>query len=305
MHRIISAIEGDLVEATIEVNPETILASPDEYRQLGFTRVSLGIQSLQRDELIRLGRHHDANEAISAIERVSDSGIEYSLDFIYGLPGSSSTISDLEFIYTRFRGPNHLSVYGLTVENGTKLYFRGEDHPIDDEVANSYEAICNFVSDLGLSNYEVSNFAAPGFESLHNLNYWYQGSYIGLGPSAHSFDGRVRSWNVFDSLRWLERFEGGHSTVAGSESLGDDQMAFEAAMLALRTKIGVPISTVADAPFLMDQGLIFIDEGWASLSIRGRMLHSAISNELVLDDPQSIRNEISSKFIATYPKLAL
>ena len=271
---------------------------------MGFTRVSLGVQSLQQVELVRLGRNHDASEALAAIELISEANIEYSLDFIYGLPGTFTTTSDLDFIFSRFRAPKHLSIYGLTIENGTRLYFRGEDHPVDDEVANCYEAICSFVADLGLANYEISNFAVPGFESLHNLNYWYQGSYIGLGPSAHSLDGQVRSWNIFDSLRWLERVEHGQNAIAGSEMLSLDQSAFESAMLALRTRVGVPEECFADARFLAAQGLVDIDNGWVSLNSRGRLLHSAISNVIVINDPEGVRRRISSRFVAMYPRLA-
>lgn len=303
LNAVISAVNGNILEATIEVNPETIFSDPGRYSQLGFTRVSVGVQSLQPDELIRLGRHHDAKEALSAIELISDCEIEYSLDFIYGLPGSFSTIEDLELVFNTFRPPRHLSIYGLTIESGTRLYFRGKDHPVDDEMANHYEAISDYVNDLGLTNYEISNFAVPGYESLHNLNYWYQGKYIGLGPSSHSFDGIYRSWNVFDSLRWLERVEGGEISVAGSERLNSDQMAFEAAMLALRTVVGVPEECVADADFLSSQGLIAINDCWVSLTSRGRLVHSALANDLVINDPLSLRDRISARFREKYPQL--
>ncbi len=303
LNAIVSGIKGKTIEATIEVNPETIFNDPGLYSQLGFTRVSVGVQSLQRDELERLGRHHDAKEALSAIERISDCGIEYSLDFIYGLPGSFSTIDDLELVFGRFRPPRHLSIYGLTIESGTRLYFRGEDHPVDDEVANDYEAISSYVNDLGLSNYEISNFAEVGFESLHNLNYWYQGNYIGLGPSSHSFDGVNRSWNVFDSLRWLERVEGGGVSVAGSERLNSDQLAFEAAMLSLRTAVGVPEECVGDADFLSSQDLISVMDGWVILTSKGRLVHSALANDLVINDPLGLRERISSRFRQKYPQL--
>ncbi len=300
---IMEAISGDLVEATIEINPETILDAPSLYSKLGFTRVSLGVQSLQQEELARLGRHHSAAEALSAIEKVSDCGIEYSLDFIYGLPGSFSTIKDLEYLFSKFRPPKHLSIYGLTIENGTRLYFRREDHPIDDEVATDYEAISKFVLDLGLRNYEISNFAVSGFESLHNLNYWYQGQYIGLGPSSHSFDGHQRSWKIFDSLRWLERVEEGGDDVAGSERPTHEEIAFEAAMLALRTTVGVPQRCISDLDFLIDQGLAVLEDGWVILTDRGRLVHSTLANDLLIDDTIVIPNLISSRFREIYPLL--
>lgn len=185
-------------EATIEVNPGTAdLAKLQALRALGFDRISFGVQSLQDSELRTIGRIHTAQQALEAVALAREAGFRrINADLIYGLPGQ--TLASLQDTLERLKatGIEHLSVYGLIVEEGTpleKLVDSGRlQLPDEDEAADMYELVQNFLHEAGFVRYEISNYAKQGQQSQHNIVYWQYHPYIGFGAAACGFDGGAR-----------------------------------------------------------------------------------------------------------------
>ena len=233
-------------EWTIEVNPED--ASPEllaGWRELGFDRVSLGLQALDDRALRYLGRRHDAAEARASVERAREAGFRsVSVDLIYSLPGFDGGWWRRTLEEAAALGPDHLSCYELTIHDGTPFGRRRDAGRLretgEDERAANFVATHRLLGELGYEGYEVSNFARrDGDRSRHNRKYWRHVPYLGLGPSAHSFDGRRRWWNVAQWKRWRDAIEGGASPVAEVERLTDRQLILEAVMMGLRQRSGV------------------------------------------------------------------
>ena len=189
-------------EFTLEANPEDL--TPDYLSgliALGVNRLSIGIQSLDDEMLRLLNRRHTARQALDALENARRTGFHnISVDFIYGLP------ADFQFSVFNFQLITHLSAYALTVEPGTALDVQVRQGrvalPDDEEVVRQYHALRQQFEEAGFRQYEVSNYARPGFESVHNSRYWDRTPYLGLGPGAHSFDGR-RRWNLPDNQLYI------------------------------------------------------------------------------------------------------
>lgn len=187
-------------EVTIEANPEDITCQTLEfYAELGINRVSIGIQSFDAHELESISRRHNAADSIMALDVLQKSGINYSADLIYGLPGQTLANWEANLIRLLEFQPPHFSAYLLSYEPGTRLYARlmaGKVHETDEsEALDMYGLLCRMARDAGYRHYEVSNFALPGKEARHNSAYWTYTPYLGLGVSAHSFDGCVRRFN--------------------------------------------------------------------------------------------------------------
>jgi oxygen-independent coproporphyrinogen-3 oxidase len=223
-----------MVEATIEVNPESTSADLLQAAlDSGLNRLSVGVQSLQDEELRRAGRAHSAGQALAAVQRAREAGFEnVSADVIIGLPGQrwpalQATLEGLTAL-----GVNHLSLYCLSLEHGTALASHPPpDLPSADEQADLFEAARSFLQAQGYLHYEISNFALPGRPCLHNLNYWRGGEYLGLGPAAASHLKGRRFRNRPDLEAYL-RHPGG--LVEEVEELGPADKAAEEAMLRLR-----------------------------------------------------------------------
>ena len=233
-------------EWTIEVNPED--ASPEwlaGWRELGFDRISLGLQALDDRVLRYLGRRHDAAEARASVERARAAGFRsVSVDLIYSLPGFDGGWWRRTLEEAAALGPDHLSCYELTIHDGTPFGRRRDAGRLretgEDERAANFVATHRRLGELGYEGYEVSNFARrDGGRSRHNRKYWRHVPYLGLGPSAHSFDGRRRWWNVAQWKRWRDVIESGASPVAEVERLTDRQLILEAVMMGLRQRSGV------------------------------------------------------------------
>jgi oxygen-independent coproporphyrinogen-3 oxidase len=222
------------VESTLEANPES--ATPEFLRtakNLGFNRLSFGVQSLSDAELQSVGRIHTAAQAINAIKLAQKTGFEnISADLIIGMPGQTwnSLQSSLEALTGL--GLPHLSVYCLSLETGTPLALNPPDNlPSDDAQAELFAQARAFLLDKGFIHYEISNFARPGFECLHNLNYWRGGEYLGLGPAAASHINNRRFKNKNDLDAYLQNPTG---QVEYVETLNPKDKAAEEAMLRLR-----------------------------------------------------------------------
>jgi len=242
-------------ELTIEVNPDDVKDSLlEEYRQMGFNRVSLGIQSFSDEELRFLGRRHDARRALEAAASVMEAGFDrVSFDLINSLPGRS--VRDCKDSLARAVeiGPDHLSCYQLTFKNGTRfgrMLSKGEIFEPEDEFGREiFLTTSKFLRERGYEHYEVSNFAAgPGSRSMHNSSYWKHRPYLGLGPSAHSFDGGSRWWNVSSVKDFLSRIQAGRRPAAGRERLTSADLLLEKLFLGLRTSDGVDTAVIEGYP---------------------------------------------------------
>ena len=231
-------------EITLEANPDTVSKeSLLAYKSIGINRLSIGIQSFFDDDLQYLSRKHDSKHALQVLEWAKNAGFqEVTLDLIYGIP----TLTDekwrknLEIFFST--GFNHLSAYALTVEEKTALGQRinkGVAAPVDDEaVIRQYEILVEMTENQGFEHYEISNFARPGYYSKHNTIYWKGEKYLGLGPSAHSFDGVSRQWNVAGVKDYCESYS------FEREELTLDDRYNEYVMTSLRTMWGCDIEFI-------------------------------------------------------------
>lgn len=192
-----------LREATIEANPEDITPqSISAYRSIGFNRISVGIQSFNPKELESVDRRHSPSASHAALRALQESAINYSADLIYGLPGQTPLQWEQNLKTLLDYRPPHFSAYLLSYEPGTRLYARlqkGLLHEASDTVAqNMFRTLCTTADAMGYNHYEISNLALPGKEARHNSAYWTYTPYLGLGTSAHSFDGTLRRYNPLD-----------------------------------------------------------------------------------------------------------
>ncbi len=233
------------VETTVEANPGTVDASRlGLLRSLGADRLSLGVQSFDDEKLRLLGRIHSAAEAEDAILATRMAGFRnVSVDIMFAVPGQ--TLDDIRRDVARAvdLGPEHVSVYSLTHEPGTRMTRMrdaGEIAPVSEELERDmYFAVIDDLEAAGLGQYEISNFARPGRESRHNLAYWRGTPYIGLGPSAASFVEGERRKNVSGLGEYCARLARGELPVAETERLDPERAAREFLMLMLRTRRGV------------------------------------------------------------------
>ncbi len=196
--------ESPWEEFTVEVNPEDIVEQGPDYVRalldLGVTRVSMGVQSLDDGILRWMNRRHDAAHARQAFRILRDAGVKnISVDLIFGLSQlSEATLTDTLREIVAWR-PEHVSAYQLSIEEGSalsKLVREGRyEEASQEQCAAQYRLLCDGLRAAGYGHYEISNWALPGFEAVHNSAYWTRHPYVGLGPGAHSFDGKVRSWN--------------------------------------------------------------------------------------------------------------
>lgn len=251
--RLLDAVRGNLpvrADARIffEANPEDV--SPDAvsaWRALGVATLSLGVQSFDDRELRFLGRRHDGARGREALAQCLGAGFDtVSLDLIFGLPDQSADTLRASLDTALALAPDHVSCYQLTVHEGTAFGRRRARGRLvemaEDDQAERYALVHEFLGRAGLPAYEVSNFArAPRHRSRHNMKYWRHLPYLGLGPSAHSFDGRLRWWNHHGIRAYRAALDGGERPVAASERLTREDLALEALMFGMRTTEGIDL----------------------------------------------------------------
>lgn len=197
-------------EITLEANPDDInIQKAKSWKSIGINRFSLGIQSFADENLQWMNRAHNAVQSFAAIDTIRNAGFEnFSIDLIYGTPGQTKEgwIKDVETAL-KLNIP-HLSCYALTVEEKTALHTliqKGEKQEVNqDEQAERFNVLMELTAEAEYHHYEISNLALPGFESKHNSSYWEGISYIGFGPSAHSYDGKKRKWNIANNIKYVE-----------------------------------------------------------------------------------------------------
>jgi oxygen-independent coproporphyrinogen-3 oxidase len=253
---ILSALEeaghgGPFAEFTVEVNPEDIVEKGEEYvrglKALGVNRISMGVQSFDDGILKFMNRRHDSATAKKAYSILENAGIgNISIDLIFGLPQLSDgqweeTLREALAISPSGALPKHISAYQLSIEPGSmlaRMVEKGVFQEASDELCeHQYAMLCKALGEAGYRHYEISNFALPGSEAVHNSAYWRHVPYAGFGPGAHSFlaDRMVRTWNK----PALKAYIADPSSVVESESLDDGQLVLERIMLALRTDSGI------------------------------------------------------------------
>lgn len=232
-----------LKEFTVEANPEDICKERiDTWAAMGINRISIGIQSFNSNELTAIGRRHSAESSVKALECLQKSGINYSADLIYGLP-EQSTEEWMANLRTLLQfNPPHFSAYLLSYEPGTRLYAMRENGKVaetDETTAcDMYEMLCQTAADNGYRHYEISNFALAGMEAKHNSAYWNLTPYLGLGTSAHSFDGNLRRYNPWDIRRYITSLTERRQTVFETEEESDSNRFNDYVITALRTLNG-------------------------------------------------------------------
>ena len=280
-----------LDEVTLEANPATFdLSKAALFRELGVTRVSLGIQSFAPHVLETLGREHDPEQAAESVRILRDAGMaEVNIDLMFSIPGQGAGDWMETLERTVSLEPDHISAYNLTYEEDTAFFEslrRGEMSGDEDRDAGMFETAHEYLTKEGFLHYETSNYAKPARESSHNRGYWRGEEYLGLGPSAVSTTGGARGRNVSDTAAYVERIETiGHATDE-LEELDPEARRIELVALGLRTIEGIPLGLLDGtgrerAAQLAGEGLATLDGGSLKLIGRGRALVDPIAGELI------------------------
>lgn len=237
-------------EIALEANPEDVSGELfAELKSAGVNRASLGAQSFSEPLLRRIGRRHTGKQAVDAVSAAKAAGIEnINIDLIFGIPGQTLKDFHEDLLKALETAPSHFSLYGLTVEEGTPFFRDQADGklvlPDEETFVSMMELGAETLTEQGFIHYEISNFARPGFESIHNLCYWNGGDYLGIGAGAHSFiraDSPRRWGNFTEPARYMERLERGESARSWEERLSEHEARFEFFFMGLRKLEGVLI----------------------------------------------------------------
>lgn len=262
-------------ERTIEINPEDMSSAKlYELHRLGFNRLSVGVQTFHDAVLKKINRTHTAREAIDGIFRAAESGFEnIGIDLIIGMPGN--TLENVKADLKQIQGlpVSHVSVYILSIEEGSvfaRQIEKGIFTPVAEEgVAEEYFWVANALREMGFEHYEISNFARGGKYSVHNSNYWNKKPYIGLGPSAHSFNLQARQWNVAHIKTYIESLDKGILKF-DSEELTEIDQYNEYIMTGLRTRGGINLDILHSTykkywSSVESHIAAYIQQGWAKV----------------------------------------
>lgn len=281
-------LPGD-VEISCEVNPKTADASWfDGARRAGITRISIGVQSFNDGLLSALGRVHTAEDAMRAVAEAQDAGFDsVGVDLMFGIPGETIPMLEDDVRTAMTFQPRHISAYQLTLEEGTPLAKKyGGTHPVsDDELLEQMRIASRMIGRGGWRRYEISNFAKPGSQCRHNMNYWRYGEYLGLGAGATSFVAGRRWTQVKDVKMYVE----GRGELAESEAIGVKTAMAEFCFLGLRTTDGIDAGDFENrfgrkfdevygdvSRGLVREGLVIRSEGRIMLSPRGVELSNQV-----------------------------
>lgn len=254
-HNMISRISSPtLMEATIETNPAVLDGRGYSTLLLaGFNRISIGVQSFSEENLKKLGRIHSAEQGREALELARKTGFrKISADLIYGIPGQKERDLKKELESMLCFRPEHLSLYELTLEKGTPMGDRGEKAE-EEECADMYQMAHELLTNEGYHHYEVSSYSL-GEENIavHNSSYWQRIPYMGIGPSAHSFDGRRRSWNHSDTIKYESAVVRGRPATESAEDLTGENAANELLSLGFRHTGGVDLADLRKLGYMLD-----------------------------------------------------
>jgi oxygen-independent coproporphyrinogen-3 oxidase len=239
------------VEITLEANPDDItLENLNEWKAAGINRLSIGIQSFRENDLVWMNRAHNAAQALTSIQLARQAGFDnFSIDLIFGIPGlgdeewkkNVQKIIDLQV--------PHIACYALTVEPKTALQkmiaLKKKENVNSDAQAVQYSILMKMMRDAGYEHYEISNFAKPGFRSRHNSSYWQGKKYIGIGPSAHSYNGQMRMWNKANNIFYIKSLDQ-NIIPFEKEILTQTQKLNEYIMTSLRTIEGMDLKYIEE-----------------------------------------------------------
>jgi len=278
-------------EITLEANPDDInKIKATSWKEIGINRFSLGIQSFEDDYLQWMNRAHNASQCFEAIDIIRETGFEnFSIDLIYGTPGQTKEgwIKDLQTAID-LKIP-HLSCYALTIEEKTALHHlieKGEKEAVSpDEQAERFQLLMELSSSAGYHHYEISNLALTGFESKHNSAYWEGIPYLGIGPSAHSYDGKIRKWNIANNMIYTNGILN-NSPQFEEELLSDNDQFNEYCMTAIRRSKGI------------EKQKIILLGGNNRLLAMNEMLKPYINSGKVIEDHDGWKLTNEGKFFA-------
>ena len=287
------------VEITLESNPDDISEEKLKmWKELGINRLSIGLQSFRKEDLKWMNRAHSVAEAIDCIKLAQNAGFKnFSADLIYGLP--DLTLKEWRAQLRQIIDLNvpHISAYCLTIEKNTAVHnwvSKGSFKPqTEEEQSRQFIELIEVLEDNGYSQYEISNFSKPGHESLHNSNYWKGEWYLGVGPSAHSFNGSSRSWNVSNNRKYIASINAGEKFYT-SEKLSIHDRFNEKLLIGLRTIHGVNLQELSAIAELSDNFVKryewHIENGWAEregdnllLTREGKLRADYIASDLFLE----------------------
>ncbi len=284
-------------ELTLEAHPDTVTGGGlDLLAEAGFNRISFGLETMEDEELRRIGRNPDSHRIRTAIREAREAGFtNINLDLIYGLPGQSLESWRSTLDQTIGLEPTHLSCYALTVEERTRLHVdlaRGTANEPDPVLQNAMEDEADDrLARAGYERYEISNYSRPGYACRHNLRYWRDEDYLGLGPSAQSYLNGCRSGNVENLAAYHGALDAGRLPILESEQLDPEQKRREALVFGLRLTNGIEITTLgaglpqADVERavnqLIDRGLLETTAGRIRLTAIGRRYADTVAVELL------------------------
>lgn len=281
---------SQLVEWTIEANPGSVSARKAALlKKFGVNRISLGVQSWDDKLLKLLGREHNAQQANESFQILRDAGFtNINIDLMFGLPGQTVDQWGATLETTIALKPEHISTYCLTYEEDTEFFLRharGEFRQDPDADAELFEITMRILEHAEYQHYEISNYARPGFESIHNRAYWLGEDYLGIGPSAVSTVGMQRWQNVCDYRAYIDRVFSGQSPCASTENLTNEMKLTERIALSLRTRDGVSAADLKQCAQQADEfialGLLRRSSGNLVLTQRGKTLADSIAEAFV------------------------
>ncbi len=284
-------------EITLEANPDDInISRLKDWKTWGFNRLSIGIQTFNESHLKFLNRAHTSNESQTAISKALQAGFEdLSIDLIYAIPSDNNEIWKLD-LATALKFPiNHLSAYSLTIEEKTVFGKRLQKkimEPISDQFsAAQYEILIEYSAKAGFEQYEISNFARNGKYAKHNTSYWKNEPYLGIGPSAHSFNGENRQWNISSNGAYIKNLGLGKIPFT-KEILTLKEKANELLMTGLRTKWGANMNELATLVEIKDEefertllhyfqkDFLLLQDNTIHLTEKGKLIADRISSDL-------------------------
>lgn len=278
-----------MVERSLEANPRTFdLAKARTMREVGVHRVSLGVQSWDREILRTLGRDHSPDEAVQAYELLREAEIPaVNIDLMFSIPGQSLASWEATLTTTRQLAPDHISAYNLTYEEDTEFFERlsaGEFAHDESTDSDHFATAIDFLTEAGFEHYEISNYAVPGRRSEHNQAYWAGRDYLGLGPGAVSTIHGNRSTNLKDTASYTARWLAGDDPPPRElEQIDDDARLLEHIALGLRHTDGIAHDLLPDSQLkdLIDAGFIVLGDTTARLTRRGKMLADPVIAHLI------------------------
>ncbi len=300
LNQVLETIQGRFTlanscEITLEANPDDIdLERLSFWKQVGINRLSIGLQSFKESDLQWMNRAHSVNEALQCVSLARKSGItNISVDLIYGLPHLSMEEWKQHIETVLAMDVQHISAYCLTIEEKTALHHLVESKKIvpagEDDQSEQFIYLTEQLKGAGFNHYEISNFGLPGFEAVHNSSYWKGAQYLGVGPSAHSFDGKSRQWNVANNTLYIKNLASG--TYFELEELSPKDRWNELLLIGLRTSYGVNLEQlfailepskdyVEKVSEFKQNEWLFEENGTLLLTSEGRLKADFIASEL-------------------------